>query len=192
MQDPVPVCMMTRSATERLEKLEEDYSEIKKSLEEMTAARMVLSKVIEQRPGGGAIPGGPQVSDQTAIPTLAATAVQLPATAVQLPPFRGANPIGWLARANQQFEIHSTAAEKKVSMAVVAMEESALNWVTWLRARKPELTWEEFSKALVARFDTRFKGSSFERLADLKQTGSVDDYVNLFVQLSSQVPGLTD
>ncbi|XP_057770633.1 uncharacterized protein LOC130990415 [Salvia miltiorrhiza] len=72
------------------------------------------------------------------------------------------------------------------------MEGPALYWMTWLRSRKPSLTWKEFSEALVSRFDTRFQGDAFERLADIKQTKGVDEYVNLFVQLASQVPGLTD
>lgn len=53
--------------------------------------------------------------------------------------------------------------------------------MTWLRSRKPELKSEEFSKALISRFDTHFKGIPFERLADVKQSGSTKEYVNVFV-----------
>lgn len=42
------------------------------------------------------------------------------------PPFSGTDPIGWLVRANQQFEINGVSAEKKVSLAVVAIEEATL------------------------------------------------------------------
>lgn len=82
--------------------------------------------------------------------------------------------------------------ETKVAAAVVAMEGDALYWTTWLRTCRPSLTWEKFTEALVSRFDTRFPGDAFERLADITQSGTVDEYINLFVQLSSQVPRLSD
>ncbi|CAH9082161.1 unnamed protein product [Cuscuta epithymum] len=72
------------------------------------------------------------------------------------------------------------------------MEGAALYWVTWLKGRKPNMSWEEFKQALVARFDFRYQGNRFERLSGVKQIGQVEDYNTLFVQLASQVPGLTD
>ncbi|CAH9108189.1 unnamed protein product [Cuscuta europaea] len=109
-----------------------------------------------------------------------------------LPTFDREDPIGWIARVERQFELNGTLPDKKVAAAVVAMEGGALYWVTWLKACKPGMTWEEFKQVLVARFDSRFQGNKFERLSGVKQIGSVEEYNTLFVQLTSQVPGLTD
>ncbi|CAH9145977.1 unnamed protein product [Cuscuta epithymum] len=109
-----------------------------------------------------------------------------------LPAFDGTDPIGWIARVEQQFELIGTLPDKKVAAAVVSMEGGALYWVTWLKARKPGMTWEEFKQALIARFDSRFQGNRFERLSGIKQLGTMEEYNDLFVQLASQVPGLTD
>ncbi|CAH9076384.1 unnamed protein product [Cuscuta epithymum] len=113
-------------------------------------------------------------------------------TPTPLPTFDGGDPIGWLARVEQQFELQATLPEKKVAAAMVAMEGGALYWVTWLRSRKPNLCWDDFKQALVTRFDSRYQGNRFERLSGVKQDGTVEDYNILFVQLASQVPGLTD
>lgn len=59
----------------------------------------------------------------------------------------------------------------KVASAVVAMDGLALYWLTWLRAWKPGMSGEEFTQALVARFDTRFKGSRFEWLSGRQSGG---------------------
>ncbi|CAH9085680.1 unnamed protein product [Cuscuta epithymum] len=113
-------------------------------------------------------------------------------TITLLPSFDGGDPIGWIARVEQQFELHNTLPEKKVAAAMVAMEGGALYWVTWLRSRKPGISWEDFKQALVARFDSQHQGNRFERLSGVKQTEFVEDCNILFVQLASQVPGLTD
>lgn len=159
-------------------------------LAEIRASLAEFSKVLLKPSGSSAT--GPQHEGSTTSGTKDTTQLRALPSTIQLPSFDGSDLIGWLARANQQFKLHHATPESKVSTAVVAMEESALYWITWLCSRKPGLTWEEFSQALVARFDTRFKGNPFERLADIKQSGSVDDYVNLFFQLASQVLGLSD
>ncbi|CAH9121641.1 unnamed protein product [Cuscuta epithymum] len=69
------------------------------------------------------------------------------------------------------------------------MEGGALYWVTWLRARKLLLTWEEFKEALVAGFDSLFKGNKF---AGLSGVGMVEEHNTIYVQLVSQVSGLSD
>ena len=178
------------------QEIREDQRAMKESLETITATLTELSVAIktksESHSGGGGSNNDEGNKSEEGSDTGENPDQGKNKGALQLPSFDGTDPIGWLARANQQFEIAGTATESRVVAAVVAMEGPALYWMTWLRSRKPSLTWKEFSEALVSRFDTRFQGDAFERLADIKQTKGVEDYVNLFVQLSSQVPGLTD
>ncbi|KAG6397368.1 hypothetical protein SASPL_143535 [Salvia splendens] len=176
--------------------IREDQRAMKESLEIITATLTELSVAVktksESHSGGGGSNNDDGNKSEEGSDTGEKPDQGKNKGGLQLPSFDGMDPIGWLARANQQFEITGTATESRVAAAVVAMEGPALYWMTWLRSRKPSLTWKEFSEALVSRFDTRFQGDAFERLDDIKQIKGVEDYVNLFVQLSSQVPGLTD
>lgn len=54
------------------------------------------------------------------------------------------------------------------------------------------MIWEEFTQAVVERFDTHFKGSRYDKLSGVKQSGTVEEYISVFVQLASQVPGLAE
>lgn len=48
---------------------------------------------------------------------------------LEIPRFNGNYPIGWLARAEQYFELNGTRPEFKVMMARVCMEEGILHWL---------------------------------------------------------------
>ncbi|CAH9139065.1 unnamed protein product [Cuscuta epithymum] len=106
-----------------------------------------------------------------------------------LPSFDGEDPIGWVARAEHQIELSCTPPGKKVAATVVVMEGSALYRLTSLRARKPGMSWDELTQALVARFDSRFKGNCFERLSGGKQSGTMEEYISIFPKDTRQPPG---
>ncbi|XP_051129728.1 uncharacterized protein LOC127250469 [Andrographis paniculata] len=110
----------------------------------------------------------------------------------QLPSFDGHDPLGWVARAEQHFVLHGVPEEIKVSLARVAMEDVVLHWSRWHMMKHASAFWIEFSQALVTRFDDRFMGNPYERMVTLRQTGSVDEYVNLFTQLATQAQPLTE
>ncbi|CAH9092574.1 unnamed protein product [Cuscuta europaea] len=106
-----------------------------------------------------------------------------------LPSFNGEELISWVDRDEQHFELNCTPPGKKVSAVVVAMEGPALYWLTWLRAQKPVMSWDELTQALVTRFDSRFKGNCFKRLPGGKQTGTVEEYISIFPKDIGQPPG---
>ncbi|CAH9136459.1 unnamed protein product [Cuscuta epithymum] len=194
---------MTRSQNDRLTELENEQTRMR---EEVTRIRA------EQAEHGGklseiiaSLAALTQAMVPPVTPKKAADGVgRIPATELHgegvlsnptitlLPSFDGGDPIGWIARVEQQFELHNTLPEKKVVAVMVAMEGGALYWVTWLRSRRPGMTWADFKQALVDRFDSRFQGNKYERLSGVRQIGSIEDYNILFVQLASQVLGLPD
>ena len=53
-------------------------------------------------------------------------------------------------------------------------------------------TYEEFTNKLIERFDVKDPEVSFRELAQLKQHGSLDAYVNDFQQLSVMVPNISE
>ncbi|KAF2317260.1 hypothetical protein GH714_019210 [Hevea brasiliensis] len=111
---------------------------------------------------------------------------------VDMPSFDGSDPIGWLARTHQYFEIHGVQNELKVSLALVSMEGALLHWLRWLRQRNPQLTWEQLQEELVQRYGDDLAENPYEHIATEKQTRTVAEYVDEFVARASQVPEMSD
>ncbi|CAH9105019.1 unnamed protein product [Cuscuta epithymum] len=103
------------------------------------------------------------------------------ASTTLLPSFDGEDPIGWLTRVEQQLELNRTPPHRQVGRGCPLLGDLV----------EGAQTRHDLGR-LVARFDSRFQGNQFERLAGAKQIGLVEDYNTLFVQLASQVLGLSD
>lgn len=71
---------------------------------------------------------------------------------MDLPTFDGSDPLGWLARADQYFLVHSTSTDMKLKLAVIAMAGATMSWIQLLLRRNPQLTWSKFSQELLERF----------------------------------------
>ncbi|CAH9074779.1 unnamed protein product [Cuscuta epithymum] len=181
---------MTRSISEHLSEMKQTLEANGRRQAEIAASLAALTKALV-----------PSITTETPSDTVISAAIvaathndgplrSTPPTL--LPMFDRKEPIRWIAKAEQKFEINQTLPERKVTATTVAMEGAALDGLTWLKAQKPSMTWEKFTQAQVAQFDSRFKESRFKQLFGVKQLGTVKEYNNLFVQLASQVPGLSD
>lgn len=53
------------------------------------------------------------------------------------------------------------------------------------------MTWFMLMIELIKRFDRRQSGNEFELLCSVRQTTSVDEYIDEFVELVIQVPDLS-
>lgn len=69
------------------------------------------------------------------------------------------------------------------------MEDGALHW---LRHRIPNSTWDQFSAELLHRYSSDALMSPFERLATVKQSDSVEVYIDQFLICAAQVPHIFD
>ena len=87
---------------------------------------------------------------------------------VELPYFDGSDPMGWLARAEKFFEVHSVKPELRVDMAMVSMEGSTVHWFQCLKMRWPDLHWERFRAELIKRYCGRRSGNVYEQMASIK------------------------
>ncbi|KAJ1378957.1 Retrotransposon gag domain [Sesbania bispinosa] len=56
----------------------------------------------------------------------------------------------------------------------------------------PDLDWEKFKQALIVRYSGRKLSNPYEILSTLRQSGSVDDYIEVFEEIEAQVPPLTE
>ncbi|KZT76886.1 hypothetical protein F511_46089 [Dorcoceras hygrometricum] len=99
----------------------------------------------------------------------------------EIPPFNGTDPVGWLGKAEQYFEIHGTPSYHRLRIAHICMEGTAVHWFQWARSRNPTWNWERFAIELINRYSGRKATNPFESLASLKQEGSsVEEYIEQF------------
>ncbi|GAU35953.1 hypothetical protein TSUD_147380 [Trifolium subterraneum] len=81
---------------------------------------------------------------------------------VELPMFSGEDPVGWIARAEALIE-----------------EDEAM-------------TWEVLKQALLERYGGVSDGNVFEQLSSLQQEGNVEEFIEDFECLLSQIPRISD
>lgn len=111
---------------------------------------------------------------------------------VELPLFSGDDPAGWIVRAEVYFHVQDTSPEVKVSLAQLCMEGHTIHFFKSLLDENAELTWDQLKLALVERYGGIGEGDIFEQLASLQQEGSIDEYIQEFERLISQVRHLPD
>jgi hypothetical protein len=111
---------------------------------------------------------------------------------VKLPLFEGDDPVAWITRAEIYFDVQQTPDPLRVKLSRLSMEGPTIHWFNLLMETEDQLTWEKLKKSLIARYGGRRLENPFEELATLRQTGSVEEFVESFELLSSQVGRLPE
>jgi hypothetical protein len=111
---------------------------------------------------------------------------------VELPMFNGEDPAGWISRAEVYFRVQGTSPEVKVSLAQLCMEGATIHFFNSLIGEDEGLNWEGLKEALLGRYGGHGDGDVYEQLTDLKQKGTVDEYITEFEYLIAQIPRLPD
>jgi hypothetical protein len=111
---------------------------------------------------------------------------------VELPMFNGEDPAGWISRAEIYFRVQETTPEVKVRLAQICMEGPTIHFFNALLGEVEDLTWEKLKESLLERYGGNGEGDVYEQLTDLKQRGTVDDYITEFEYLIAQIPKLPD
>ena len=111
---------------------------------------------------------------------------------IELPPFRGEDPFGWISRAEIYFAVQKVPTEQQLELTQICMEGMAWHWFKMLKEEDPQLNWERFKRAFFDRYGDHHSGNLFTQLKMLRQSGSVDDYVEEFEMLASHIAGITD
>ncbi|WVZ01013.1 hypothetical protein V8G54_027082 [Vigna mungo] len=111
---------------------------------------------------------------------------------VNLPIFEGLEPLNWINRAEKFFEIQGVTEQEKLSLAYISMEGRAGYWFRFWKVTAKNLSWEGLKEAMIRRFEGRDRGTIFERLAAIKQAGTVDEYVQDFEVLVGQTKGIPE
>ncbi|PNX91472.1 pentatricopeptide repeat-containing protein [Trifolium pratense] len=111
---------------------------------------------------------------------------------VKLPLFDGDDPVAWITRAEIYFDVQNTSDEMRVKLARLSMEGSTIHWFNLLMETEDDLSWEKLKRALIVRYGGRRLENPFEELSTLQQKGTVEEFVESFELLSSQIGRLPE
>ncbi|KAL4557540.1 hypothetical protein LXL04_035721 [Taraxacum kok-saghyz] len=107
---------------------------------------------------------------------------------VKIPVFDGADPRGWITKAELYFTVHKTLDSNKLKLSQMCMEGTALNWFTTLLFKHPLSTWEQFKAKLLVRFGGTQFLNAHEALGSLYQESDIEEYIEQFESLSALIP----
>ena len=109
---------------------------------------------------------------------------------IDFPKFNGEDFRGWLYKCEQFFEVDETPSSVKVKIAAMNLEGKALQWhQIFMRSRltREIPAWEEYVRELSSRFGDSLYDDPMGELKSLKQSGSVQEYHDLFEELLNRV-----
>src|ERR1044072_3893759 len=176
---------------ERIDVLEEQMSDVKTTLQSLIEQMQTQSLAIGEL--------GKQLGTQRATP-VSETSTEgsshneshLAGKKVKLPVFEGDDPVAWITRAEIYFDVQNTPEEMRVKLSRLSMEGSTISWFNLLMETEDDFSWEKLKKALIAQYGGRRLENPFEELSTLRQTGSVEEFVEAFDLLSSKVGRLPE
>ncbi|XP_073057376.1 uncharacterized protein [Primulina eburnea] len=106
---------------------------------------------------------------------------------IELPMFEGEDPLGWLGKMEQYFEVHESPTECRLKLAYICMQGTTVHWFRWMKVRIPNLSWDRLAEELIKRY-SGFDANPFELIASLNQEQqSVDAYIERFEMLIAQL-----
>ncbi|WVZ14824.1 hypothetical protein V8G54_012390 [Vigna mungo] len=105
---------------------------------------------------------------------------------VELPVFEGGEPWVWIGRAEKFFEVQKVAEEEKLELAFISMDGYAGSWFRFWREKTKSLSWDGLKRALGIRFGGGTRGTVYERLSTIRQSGPVEEYIRDFEVLVGQ------
>jgi len=82
------------------------------------------------------------------------------------------------------FEVYSVGEQLKTRFAALNFSGAAASWLQTAERRGRELNWDKFCHVVFDHFDRNQYQLQLRQLDDLRQTGSVADYLEKFEQLS--------
>ncbi|XP_050906359.1 uncharacterized protein LOC127120018 [Lathyrus oleraceus] len=111
---------------------------------------------------------------------------------VELPAFSDDDPAGWISRAEIYFRVQDTSATVKVGLVQLSMEGPTIHFFNSVLEENPDLTWEELKVELLERYAGLGEGDVYEQLTEIRQKGTVEDYIQELECLTTQIPRLPD
>ena len=111
---------------------------------------------------------------------------------LEFPRFKGDNPLGWVYKAHQFFQLYGTPPNQKILLASYHMEEEALIWFQEVEEAGQFTSWEAFVRSLHVRFGSLAYYNLLETLTRLRRVGNVVVYKGQFEALSNRIKELSE
>ncbi|XP_074271624.1 uncharacterized protein LOC141595557 [Silene latifolia] len=102
---------------------------------------------------------------------------------VDFPSFDGTNPRIWMKKCLKYFNLCKIPDNQRVDLASMYMTGRAESWFNSYVVVRPTVDWNDFIVDLCARFKEEIAGNVVEEFNKLRQTGSIDDYLDAFENL---------
>lgn len=99
---------------------------------------------------------------------------------MEVPVFNGGDAYGWLVRVERYFRLNAIREGEKVDAIILAMEGRALNWYQWWEEQTSDMSWAEFKRAVLRRFQPGLVQNPLGPLLSIRQTGTVMQYREQF------------
>lgn len=110
---------------------------------------------------------------------------------MKFPQFDGDNPQLWMSSAQDYFDMYSVGERLWVKVARMHCVGAAACWIQSIESRLPFLTWQSFCELVHERFSRDQRELLVRQLFHIKQTSTVTDYVERFVELIDQLSAYT-
>ncbi|KAK9144516.1 hypothetical protein Sjap_004419 [Stephania japonica] len=105
--------------------------------------------------------------------------------------FSGENPLDRLFQIERFFLYHQTPLDQRLSVASFYMPSLALQWFHWMYSTAQLTAWSEFARAVEIRFGPSSYVNFEATLFKLKQTSSLDVFMEEFASLSMRTTDLS-
>ncbi|XP_075511724.1 uncharacterized protein LOC142547355 [Primulina tabacum] len=177
---------------DKIDKAVEGLLSLREMMEQMIKAQggaTVMSNEGGEQPGVGSEMHGKDesVARQVREQEEGAKEVRMALKKIELPVFEGEDPLGWLGKIEQYFEVHETPRDCRLKLAYICMHGTTVHWFRWMKVRIPNMGWDRFAEELIKRF-SEIDANPFELMASLNQEQqSVDAYIERFEMLIAQL-----
>jgi hypothetical protein len=106
---------------------------------------------------------------------------------MNFPQFDGDNPKLWLSRAVDYFELYEIEEHRWIMVASMNFVVPASRWLQSVQIKLKSCSWKVFADMVLDRFGCDQHELLIRQLFHIKQTSSVEDYIDRFVELVDQL-----
>eukprot|EP00267_Zea_mays_P041848 XP_020393779.1 uncharacterized protein LOC103628713 [Zea mays] len=102
---------------------------------------------------------------------------------LNFPSFDGSNPKLWQSKCEKYFHMYATEASMWVEVATMHFVGVADRWLQSVEPRLPSMSWRQFCQSINDRFGREQHELVIRKLFHIRQTSTVQDYVDRFSEL---------
>ncbi|RLN30976.1 uncharacterized protein C2845_PM05G36120 [Panicum miliaceum] len=102
---------------------------------------------------------------------------------LNFPIFDGENPKLWISRGEDYFELFDLDPSRWVKFASMHLTAAGARWLPSVEKKVKSCSWSEFTSLVLERFGREHHEILVRQLLNIKQTGSISDYIEKFSEL---------